>query len=400
MGPSIEPPCACRSTDIRSPRQRDSLPFPVSQGHRFGRGCPRIERHLVTISLDTPVSTSNQRVRAFRAIPTPNALRAELPLAPEPAARVSADRAAIADVLAGRDDRLLVVVGPCSVHDPVAALDYARRLKPIADELADTLLIVMRVYFEKPRTTVGWKGMINDPGMDETYDVPRGLRTARSLLLDILDIGLPVGCEFLEPTSPQYIADTVAWGAIGARTTESQVHRQLASGLSMPIGFKNATDGNAAVAIDGVRAAAAGHAFFGTDDDGVAAIVETVGNDNCHIILRGGRGGPNFDAASIAAAGAALREAGLDARVMIDASHANSGKDHVRQAEVARELAMAIAGGERGISGIMLESFLVAGAQQPGPQPLVYGQSVTDKCMDLVTTDAVLRDLAAAVRPH
>ncbi|MBS4101754.1 3-deoxy-7-phosphoheptulonate synthase, partial [Tsukamurella paurometabola] len=340
----------------------------------------------MTIELDTPASTSNRRVSAFHAIPSPAELRDELPLAPRLAAQVEADRAAVADVIAGRDQRLLVVVGPCSVHDPEAALDYARRLGPIADELADELLVVMRVYFEKPRTTVGWKGLINDPGMDESYDVPRGLRTARQLLLDILEIGLPVGCEFLEPTSPQYIADTVAWGAIGARTTESQVHRQLASGLSMPIGFKNATDGNVSVAIDGVQAAAARHVFFGTDDEGAAAVVETVGNDNCHVILRGGRGGPNFDAAAVGAAVGALEKAGLAPSVMVDCSHANSGKDHVRQAEVAREIAGRLAAGEKGISGVMLESFLVAGAQQPGPGPLVYGQSVTDKCMDFGTT--------------
>ncbi len=352
----------------------------------------------MTIELDTPASTSNRRVSAFHAIPSPAQLRDELPLAPRLAAQVEADRAAVADVIAGRDQRLLVVVGPCSVHDPEAALDYARRLGPIADELADELLVVMRVYFEKPRTTVGWKGLINDPGMDESYDVPRGLRVARRLLLDILEIGLPVGCEFLEPTSPQYIADTVAWGAIGARTTESQVHRQLASGLSMPIGFKNATDGNVSVAIDGVQAAAARHVFFGTDDDGAAAVVETVGNDNCHVILRGGRGGPNFDAASVSAAVDKLVKAGLADSLMVDCSHANSGKDHVRQAEVAREIAARLAAGEKGISGVMLESFLVAGAQQPGPGPLVYGQSVTDKCMDFGTTDSVLHDLAAALR--
>ncbi|GAA4398807.1 3-deoxy-7-phosphoheptulonate synthase [Tsukamurella soli] len=358
----------------------------------------------MTIELDTPASTSNRRVTAFHAIPSPAQLQAELPLPDRLAARVAADRDAIADVLAGRDDRLLVVVGPCSVHDPEAALDYARRLKPIADQLADKLLVVMRVYFEKPRTTVGWKGLINDPGMDETYDVPRGLRTARRLLLDVLEIGLPVGCEFLEPTSPQYIADTVAWGAIGARTTESQVHRQLASGLSMPIGFKNATDGNVQVAIDGVRAADARHVFFGTDDHGGAAVVETVGNDNCHIILRGGRGGPNWDAGSVREAVTALGRAGLTPRLMIDASHANSGKNHEQQAEVAREIAAMIASRDtdeavrQGISGIMLESFLEAGAQEPGPGPLVYGQSVTDKCMDFATTAAVLHTLAVAVR--
>ncbi|OZG27092.1 3-deoxy-7-phosphoheptulonate synthase [Williamsia sp. 1138] len=342
--------------------------------------------------------TSDRRIRSFREIPSPDTVRSELPLTARRAEVVQRDRDEIAAILAGRDDRLLVIVGPCSVHDPIAALDYARRLAPIATEHADRLKIVMRVYFEKPRTTVGWKGLINDPGMDGSFDVERGLRVARSLLLDIIDLGLPVGCEFLEPTSPQYIADAVAWGAIGARTTESQVHRQLASGLSMPIGFKNGTDGNIQVATDGVKAAAAEHVFFGVDDFGRGAIVETAGNTDCHIILRGGTGGPNFDAASIEGALDSLAKAGLPELLMIDCSHANSGKDHIRQAGVATEIAAMIKGGQKGISGVMLESFLVAGAQSTEATPLTYGQSVTDKCMDWDATLEVIGALSAAKR--
>ncbi len=341
--------------------------------------------------------TSDRRILAFRAIPSPDALRSELPLTSRRAMAVNRDRAEIADILAGRDDRLLVIVGPCSVHDPVAARDYARRLATLAAEHVDHLKIVMRVYFEKPRTTVGWKGLLNDPGMDGSFDIERGLRTARELLLDVIDLGLPVGCEFLEPTSPQYIADAVSWGAIGARTTESQVHRQLASGLSMPIGFKNGTDGDVQAAIDGVNAAAAEHVFFGVDDFGNAAVVETVGNGDCHVILRGGRAGTNYDAASVAAAAAGLAEAGLPPRVMIDCSHANSHKDHRRQAGVAGEVAELIAHGESAVSGVMLESFLVAGAQPPTARPLVYGQSVTDKCMDFEATVDVVDALSRAV---
>lgn len=341
-------------------------------------------------------STSDRRIKSFRAIPSPDTLRAELPLTARRALTVQRDRDEIAAIIAGRDDRLLVVVGPCSVHDPIAALDYARRLAPLAAEYSDSLKIVMRVYFEKPRTTVGWKGLINDPGMDGTFDVERGLRTARSLLLDIIDLGLPVGCEFLEPTSPQYIADAVAWGAIGARTTESQVHRQLASGLSMPIGFKNGTDGNIQVAVDGVNAAAAQHVFFGVDDFGKGAVVETAGNEDCHVILRGGTSGPNYDADSIATAVAVIAKTELPQRVMIDCSHANSGKDHLRQADVAGEIADMLAAGNTSISGVMLESFLEAGAQSPDAKPLVYGRSVTDKCMDWAVTERVLRRLSEA----
>lgn len=346
----------------------------------------------ITASIDALESTSDRRIVSFRPVPAPEQVRAELPLSARAAGAVARHREEIADILAGRDDRLLIIVGPCSVHDPVAALDYAQRLAPLAEAYADRLKIVMRVYFEKPRTTVGWKGLINDPGMDGSFDVERGLRTARSLLLDIGELGLAVGCEFLEPTSPHYIADTVAWGAIGARTTESQVHRQLASGLSMPVGFKNGTDGSVQMAIDGVNAAAAQHVFFGIDNLGRGAIVETAGNPDCHVILRGGSAGPNHDADSVAAAIEGIAAADLPAQVMIDCSHANSGKDHVRQAEVAHELADRIAAGERGISGLMLESFLVAGAQKLGGE-LVYGQSVTDKCMDFDTTAQVLAHL-------
>ncbi|MGZ8179182.1 3-deoxy-7-phosphoheptulonate synthase [Williamsia sp. SKLECPSW1] len=351
---------------------------------------------MTVISDRSPLTDT--RVRRIRALPGPRELIDELPLGPTSADRVRGHREQIADVLAGRDDRMLVVVGPCSVHDPVAALDYADRLAATAGDLADDLLVVMRVYFEKPRTTVGWKGLINDPDMDGSHDIPRGLRVARSLLLDIVERGLPIGCEFLEPTSPQYIADTVSWGAIGARTTESQVHRQLASGLSMPIGFKNGTDGDLQAAVDGVRAAAGSHTFFGVDGDGRAAVVETAGNEDCHVILRGGRNGVNSDAGSVAAASAACSTAGITDRVMVDCSHANSGKDHRRQPIVAADVAAQVAGGSRAIAGVMLESFLVEGAQSPSARPLVYGRSVTDACMDFDTTVDVLGDLAAAQR--
>ncbi|OBJ09946.1 3-deoxy-7-phosphoheptulonate synthase [Mycobacterium sp. 1465703.0] len=342
------------------------------------------------------IDTSDHRIVSFRELSAPAVIRTELPLTARRAQSVQRDREEISAILAGGDDRLLLVVGPCSVHDPVAALDYARRLAPLAAEYSDRLKVVMRVYFEKPRTTVGWKGLINDPNMDGSFDVERGIRTARGLLLDIIDVGLPVGCEFLEPTSPQYIADAVAWGAIGARTTESQVHRQLASGLSMPVGFKNGTDGNIQVAIDGVKAAAAPHNFFGTDNLGRAAVVETMGNADCHVILRGGTTGPNYDTASVATAIERLSKAGLSERIMIDCSHANSGKDHARQAEVTAEVSARIAAGERGIAGLMLESFLVAGAQSLGGE-LVYGQSVTDQCMDFGTTAGLLAGLYAAM---
>ncbi|MGO1560502.1 2-keto-3-deoxy-D-arabino-heptulosonate-7-phosphate synthase I alpha [Actinomycetales bacterium JB111] len=345
----------------------------------------------------TTTRTTDLRVRRMVELPTPSSVLDEMPLPDDAAALVSRSRAEVQDILAGRDDRLLVVVGPCSVHDPVAALDYARRLADVADELKDELSIVMRVYFEKPRTTVGWKGLINDPALDGTYDIPRGLRLARSVLLDVLATGVPAGCEFLETTSPQFIADTVSYGAIGARTVESQVHRQLASGLSMPVGFKNGTDGDVQVAVDGSAAAAAEQTFLGVDLDGRSALVETAGNPDAHVILRGGRAAPNHGPDDVAAALGLLEKAGQAPRLVVDASHANSGKDHVRQAEVAREIAGTIAAGERGIAGVMLESFLVAGRQEPAPVGLTYGQSVTDACMSWETTQGVLQDLAAAV---
>jgi len=343
-------------------------------------------------------STSDLRVRELAPLPTPAEMLADLPLTGANADLVARSRDEVRAVLNGIDDRLLVVVGPCSVHDADAALDYARRLAALVPELAEDLCVVMRVYFEKPRTTVGWKGLINDPGLDGSHDIQRGLRLAREVLLGVLDEGVPAACEFLEPTSPQFIADAVTWGAIGARNAESQVHRQLASGLSMPVGFKNATDGDVQIAVDGCITAAAEHTFFGVDSAGRAAAVATAGNPDCHVILRGGRGGPNYDDASVAAALDVVTAAGLEPRLMIDASHGNSGKSHVRQAEVVREIGASIAAGNAGIAGIMMESFIVAGAQKPAPSGLTYGQSVTDACIDWETTATLLRELAADVR--
>jgi len=322
----------------------------------------------------------------------------ELPVAGPQAEVVLRGRSEVTAILDRADDRLLVIVGPCSVHDPDAALDYARLLSASAAALRDDLCVAMRVYFEKPRTTTGWKGMINDPHLDGSGDVNGGLRMARKLLLEVLGLGLPVACEFLDPITPQYISDAVAWGAIGARTTESQIHRQLGSGLSMPVGFKNRTDGNVQVAVDAVRAAAVSHAFAGVDVTGTPAILHTSGNPDCHIILRGGREAPNYPAAAVGNALAKLREAGLPERVVIDASHDNSGKDHERQPLVAADVAAQIAHGSTAIVGVMLESFLAAGRQELGVSALTYGQSITDACMDWEATDLVLDRLAAAVR--
>jgi 3-deoxy-7-phosphoheptulonate synthase len=336
----------------------------------------------------------DRRISEVVPLATPALLLHEYPLSDELAGRVAEHRGEIAAILDREDPRVLVVVGPCSVHDPAAAREYAERLRKLADELPE-LLIAMRVYFEKPRTTTGWKGLINDPRLDGSGDVNLGLRMARQLLLEVLDLGLPIGCEFLDPITPQYIADTVAWGAIGARTTESQTHRQLASGLSMPVGFKNRTDGNVSVAVDAVRAAAAEHSFAGVELSGTSAILRTAGNPDCHIILRGGREAVNYDADSVAATLAALREAGLPERVVLDASHDNSGKDHERQAQVAAEIGDQIAAGNGAIVGVMLESFLEAGRQDLGEE-LAYGQSVTDKCMGWEATVEVLRSLDQA----
>jgi 3-deoxy-7-phosphoheptulonate synthase len=342
---------------------------------------------------------SDTRIVGYEPLLSPAALLDELPLAGAQQKTVERTRAEVRAVLDGADDRLLVVTGPCSVHDPKAALDYAARLAGLREQHADDLLIVMRVYFEKPRTVTGWKGLINDPGMDESFDVHRGLRAARRLLLDIMDSGMPVGCEWLDPITPQYIADTVTWGAIGARTTESQVHRQLASGLSMPVGFKNGTDGDVQVAVDACRAAAVSHTFFGVTAAGAAAVVTTAGNPDTHVILRGGRSGPNYSPPHVTKALDLIAAAGLPPRIMVDASHGNSGKDHTRQLGVADSLAEQLSGGEYGLAGVMLESFLVAGRQNPGnPATLTYGQSVTDACMDIDMTASALDTLATAVR--
>jgi 3-deoxy-7-phosphoheptulonate synthase len=330
---------------------------------------------------------------------TPAQVLRELPLSPEQADVVLRGREHIAAIVNGEDDRLLTVVGPCSVHDLDAAMEYARLLSAKAGDLDGELCVAMRVYFEKPRTTIGWKGMINDPHLDESGDVNTGLRMARGLLLDVLSLGLPVGCEFLDPIMPQYISDAVSWAAIGARTTESQIHRQLASGLSMPVGFKNRTDGNVDVAVDAVRAAAAQHAFAGVDVTGTPAILYTRGNQDSHVILRGGKGAPNHTAARVAEALERLRAAGLPERLVIDASHDNSGKDHARQPGVGSEIAAQVAAGNRAIVGVMLESFLVEGRQQlAAGLPLTYGQSITDACMSWDTTVGVLDELAEAVR--
>ena len=341
---------------------------------------------------------TDTRIVGYEPLLSPAALVDELPLGEVQSQTVEATRAEVRRVLNGADDRLLVVTGPCSVHDPKAALDYASRLAELRARYADDLLIVMRVYFEKPRTVTGWKGLINDPGMDGSYDVHRGLRTARHLLLDILSAGLPVGCEWLDPITPQYIADTVTWGAIGARTTESQVHRQLASGLSMPVGFKNGTDGDVQVAVDACRASATSHTFFGVTPAGAAAVVTTAGNTDTHVILRGGRTGPNYSHSHVSKALDLITAVGLPRRIMVDASHGNSSKDYRRQATVADSLAEQLTEGERGVVGVMLESFLVAGRQEPGdPATLTYGQSVTDACMDIEMTEAALSTLAASV---
>jgi 3-deoxy-7-phosphoheptulonate synthase len=339
------------------------------------------------------------RIRTVRPLISPALLQAELPVPDAVQALIEGARAAITDLLHGRDDRLLVVVGPCSIHDHDEAMEYARRLKGAADAHRHELLLVMRIYFEKPRTTVGWKGYINDPRLDGSFRINEGLRRARELLLDVAALGLPPGTEFLDLLSPQYIADLVAWGAIGARTTESPSHRQLASGLSCPVGFKNGTDGGVQVAADAVVAARAAPAFMGMTKMGQAAIFETRGNDDGHVILRGGRATPNYDAASVDAACAVLRKASLREQVMIDCSHANSAKAHERQIVVAGDVAGRIARGERRVLGLMIESHLEAGRQelQPGV-PLKRGVSITDACIGWAQTEGVLTELAAAVR--
>ncbi len=322
----------------------------------------------------------------------------EFPCTKEASETVFAARNAMHRILHGMDDRLIVVIGPCSIHDTRAALEYAKRLKPLRDKLSADLEIVMRVYFEKPRTTVGWKGLINDPNLDGSFDINKGVRVARELLLEINSLGLPAGCEFLDMITPQYIADLVAWGAIGARTTESQVHRELASGLSCPVGFKNGTDGNVKIAVDAIKAASQPHHFLSVTKGGHSAIVSTAGNEDCHVILRGGKT-PNYDAASIEAACQNLSKAGLAQRVMVDASHANSSKKPENQPLVAEDVARQMESGDSRIVGIMIESHLVGGRQDHVPgQALTYGQSITDGCIDWDASVQTLERLAQGVR--
>jgi 3-deoxy-7-phosphoheptulonate synthase len=336
-------------------------------------------------------------IRAIRKLSTPAEVAREHPRSDAVTQTVVDARDALREILHRRDDRLAVIIGPCSIHDPKAALDYARRLAHVRRRLGDRLEIVMRAYFEKPRTTVGWKGLINDPDLDGSFDIERGLRIARRLLLEINALGLPVGCEFLDMATPQYIADLVAWAAIGARTTESQIHREMASGLSCPVGFKNGTNGDVKIAVDAVGAASRPHHFMAVTKDGYSAVAATAGNADCHIVLRGGKA-PNYDAASVDAAAKTMRAAGLTPAVMIDASHANSAKDPERQPLVMKDVAWQIATGEERIVGVMIESHLVGGSQPLiAGRPLTYGQSITDGCIDWNTSAAVLDDLADAV---
>jgi 3-deoxy-7-phosphoheptulonate synthase len=347
--------------------------------------------------------TDDQRIRAVTPLPPPEHLIRFFPIAGTAVEKLIGNtRAAIRNIMQRKDDRLLVIMGPCSIHDPAAALDYARRLKMQRDKYADSLEIVMRVYFEKPRTTVGWKGLINDPYLDESYRIDEGLRIARQLLVEINRVGMPAGSEFLDVISPQYIGDLISWGAIGARTTESQVHRELASGLSAPIGFKNGTDGNIKIATDAIQAAARPHHFLSVHKNGQVAIVETRGNKDCHVILRGGKA-PNYDAASVAAACKEIEAAKLDCTLMVDCSHANSSKQHQKQVDVARDVAAQMKAGGRCIFGVMVESHLIAGAQKfsPGkddPAQLTYGQSITDACIGWDDSLEVLEVLAGAVK--
>jgi 3-deoxy-7-phosphoheptulonate synthase len=345
--------------------------------------------------------TDDLRIDNLRPLIAPAILMEDLPLSEEASATVAQAREEIASQLWGRDDRLLVVVGPCSIHDPDAAHEYAGLLAEKRSELGEALNVVMRVYFEKPRTTVGWKGLINDPNLDGSFAINQGLRVARRLLLDVVGLGLPAGTEFLDPITPQFHADLVSWGAIGARTAESQVHRELASGLSMPVGFKNGTAGSVTIAIDGILSAKNPHHFLSVTKQGVAAIVATRGNGDCHVILRGGRDGPNYSAPQIADVIEMLERHGLAPRLMVDCSHANSGKDHLRQGGVAEDLAQQIRGGSPSIFGVMLESFLVDGSQRHTEgeprERLVRGQSITDACLGWERTVPVLEALAEAV---
>ena len=365
------------------------------QGYQKERRQPRTN--------DRTSRTDDERIKDITVLPPPEHLIRFFPIRSTPIeALITTTRHHIQDIMAGTDDRMLVVIGPCSIHDPVAALEYARALKVQRDKYADTLEIVMRVYFEKPRTTVGWKGLINDPYLDESFRIDEGLRIARQLLIEINRMGLPAGSEFLDVISPQYLGDLIAWGAIGARTTESQVHRELASGLSAPIGFKNGTDGNIKIATDAIQAAAGGHHFLSVHKNGQVAIVQTNGNPDCHVILRGGKA-PNYDAASVAAACADLAKAKLPPKLMVDCSHANSSKQHEKQLEVAKDIAAQVTGGSKSVFGVMVESHLNAGAQKftPGQDDaakLEYGKSITDACLGWEQSLQALEVLSQAVK--
>ncbi len=343
--------------------------------------------------------TDDVRIEGLRPLIPPAILMEEIQPGEEAIARITEARRQISDIVHGKDDRLVVVVGPCSIHDPKAALEYANRLKPVRDQHADDLFIVMRTYFEKPRTTVGWKGLINDPNLDGSFDINHGLRVARGLLSALAELDLPAGTEFLDPISPQFVADLVSWGAIGARTTESQVHRELASGLSMPVGFKNGTRGTVKIAVEAVKAARNPHHFLSVTKQGLTAIVATRGNLDCHVILRGGAGKPNYQPEDVAETVEMLNGADLDTRLMVDCSHANSGKDHEKQAGVAAALGQQVAEGGTGVFGVMLESFLVGGRQDgDAGTDLTYGQSITDACMGWDVTVPVIEGLAESVR--
>ncbi len=341
----------------------------------------------------------NRNVAAFERLPTPEDVRREQPLGPRTEANVLQARDTLCAILERRDPRLFVVVGPCSVHDVAAARDYAGRLQRLAERVGDTLFLVMRVYFEKPRTTLGWKGLINDPDLDDSFHVEKGIRLARGLLLELAELGLPAGTEALDPIMPQYLSELVSWSAIGARTTESQTHREMASGLSMPVGIKNGTDGSLDVAIDALRAVRHPHHFLGITAAGELAVVRTRGNPHAHVVLRGGGGRTNYDAASVAACEAALTAAGLEPAIVVDCSHGNSGKDPARQPDVARDCLAQIGAGNRSLVGLMLESFLEAGRQDipADPRALRYGVSVTDACMGWETTEALLVELSDAL---
>jgi len=349
--------------------------------------------------VNTHLKTDNVRIVSVEKIPAPGELIDQIPITEAAAQSTFETRNAIHDVLHGGDDRLVVVCGPCSIHDVDAALDYARQLKPLVEEYQDELLLIMRVYFEKPRTTIGWKGLINDPHLDNSFKINEGLAKARQLLLDLNDMGVPAGTEYLDMLSPQYYSDLISWGAVGARTTESQGHRELASGLSCPVGFKNGTDGNVQIAIDAIRASSQPHHFLSRTKDDHSAIYETSGNDSCHMILRGGSNGPNYYRENVDAVCNKLEAAGVRGQVMIDLSHANSMKNPDHQVLVGEDISRQITDGETRIMGVMIESHLVAGRQNNVPgEPLVYGQSITDACIDISQTHRVLATLVKAIR--